>query len=103
MGRPSFCENETCDVAENVSYAAEIYKVKYKTLYPTHYFKTPEEGAWDLHTYGKYGIGTHFEGGVFHLYQGRMPNNATLFHNICKGIRNNTFDYNNMLPCRTPL
>jgi len=103
MGRPSFCENETCDVAENVSYAAEIYKVKYKTLYPTHYMREPEGGAWDLHTYGKYGIGTHFEGGVLHLYQGRMPDNAMLFHNLCKGIRSGEFKHTNMTPSRTPL
>ena len=103
MGRPSFSENETCDVAENVSYAAEIYKVKYKTLYPTHYFKEPEGGAWPLHTYGKYGIGTHFEGGVFHLYQGRMPDNAMLFYNVCKGIRSGEFKHTNMTPSRTPL
>ena len=103
MGRPSFCTNENCDTAENVSYAAEIYKVKYKTLYPTHYFKEPEGGAWDLHTYGKYGIGTHFEGGVFHLYQGRMLQNADLFYNVCKGIRNGVFDPENMTPARTLL
>ena len=103
MGRPSFSENETCDVAENVSYAAEIYKVKYKTLYPTHYFKEPEGGAWPLHTYGKYGIGTHFEGGVFHLFQGRTPDNAMLFYNVCKGIRSGEFKHTNMTPSRMPL
>ena len=103
MGRPSFAENENCDVGENVSYAAEIYKVKYKTLFPTHYFKDPDEGPWNLHTYGQYGIGTHFEGGVFHLYQGRMPQNAELFYNVCKGIRTGVFKPENMKPCRTPL
>ena len=103
MGQPSFSENEQCDVAENVSYAAEINKIKYKTLFPTHYFKEPEGGAWDLHTYGKYGIGTHFEGGVFHLYQARMSGHPETFYNVCKGIRSQMFDHRNMTPSRSVL
>jgi len=40
---------------------------------------------------------------VLHLYQGRMPDNAMLFHNLCKGIRSGVFDPENMIPSRTPL
>ena len=100
MGGPTFEEAPQCDVAENVSYAAEIMKIKYKTLYPTHYFKEPEGGAWHLHTYGEYGIGTYFEGGVFHLYQGRLTDNSHLFVNACQTIVDGTFSLKSFRPSR---
>jgi hypothetical protein len=103
MSRPTFLETEQADVAENVSYAAEMMKVNYKTLYPTHYFKTPQEGIWKLHTYGEYGIGTHFEGGIFHLYQGRFPENADFFEEACKSIIDGTFKLDQFRPCRHEL
>ena len=79
LGKPTFSETPNSDVAENVSYSAEMADLRYKTLFPIRYTKDPDEGAWHLHTYGTYGIGTYFEGGVFHLYQGRMNNNVDLF------------------------
>jgi len=87
LQRPTFSEvPDLADVAENVSYAAEIAGLRYKTLFPTHYTKDADEGPWHLHTYGVYGIGTHFEGGVFHLYQARMNNNVDLFVETAKNI-----------------
>lgn len=87
LQRPTFSEvPDLADVAENVSYAAEMAGLRYKTLFPTHYTKDADEGPWHLHTYGKYGIGTHFEGGVFHLYQARMNNNVDLFVETAKNI-----------------
>lgn len=100
MNKPTFMETEQADVAENVSYAAEMMRINYKTLYPTHYFKAPTEGIWKLHTYGEYGIGTHFEGGIFHLYQGRMPQNAEFFAHTCKSIQEGTFNLERFKPCR---
>jgi len=103
MNRPTFLETEQCDVAENVSYAAEMMKIPYKTIYPTHYFKPPAEGIWKLHTYGEYGIGTHFEGGIFHLYQGRTPDNTLIFESACKAIQNNSFTLEAFRPCKYEL
>ena len=100
MGRPTFSETPQADVAENVSYAAEVNRIPYKTLYPLAYTKAPDEGIWKLHTYGQYGIGTVYEGGVFHLFQGRMPGNADLFADVCDRICRNEFTTEGMIPCR---
>lgn len=99
--QPTFSEvPNVADVAENVCYAAEMAGLRYKTLFPTHYTKTPDEGPWHLHTYGVYGIGTHFEGGVYHLYQARMNNNVDLFVDAAKQIMDGTFNTDNMKACR---
>lgn len=101
LGKPTFSETPNADVAENVSYSAEMADIRYKTLYPVCYTKDPDEGAWHLHTYGKYGIGTYFEDGVFHLYQARMNNNVELFLDTAKNIMNNVpFNNGFMKPCR---
>jgi len=101
LQRPTFSEvPDLADVAENVSYAAEMAGIRYKTLYPTHYTKDADEGPWHLHTYGKYGIGTHFENGVYHLYQARMNNNVELFVSAADSIINGTFSTDNMKACR---
>jgi hypothetical protein len=98
---PTFSEvPDLGDVAENVSYAAEMAGLRYKTLFPTHYTKDADEGAWHLHTYGVYGIGTHFEGGVYHLYQARMNNNVELFLSMAESVINGTFSTDNMKACR---
>ena len=79
---------------------AEMAGMKYKTLMPTHYCKRPEGERWFLHSYGEYGIGTHFEGGVFHLYQGRLPQNQTLFKRVCGDIIKGKFSTEKMKDCR---
>jgi len=100
MNKPTFAEQVRCDVGENVSYTAEMMGIKYKTLFPTHYCRQPEGERWFLHSYGEYGIGTHFEGGIFHLYQGRMPQNQELFKNTCAAIIDGTFTTDGMKDCR---
>jgi len=102
MQRPTFSETPNSDVAENVSYAAEMAGIRYKTLYPTHWTAIPEEGVWRLHTYGLYGIGTHFEEGVYHLYQGRFEKNVQMFVNRCDDIIKGTFSTEHMIDCRLP-
>jgi hypothetical protein len=103
LGRPTFSETPHGDVAENVSYAAEMAGLRYRTLFPTHYTRTPAEGIWHLHTYGVYGIGTVFEGGVYHLYQGRYAHNVDLFVDTCREIRGGFFSTEGLKPCRTSL
>ena len=100
LGRPTFAETPQADVAENVSYAAEMARLPFRTLFPTHYTKAPDEGIWKLHSYGVYGIGTVFEGGVYHLYQGRFPDNVDLFVKTCEEVVNGTFTTKGLLPCR---
>ena len=84
--KPSFKALPWADVAEYVSYAAEMAGIRFKTLFPQYFYKRPENERWYLHSYGEYGIGTWFEGGIFHLYQGRMPQNQELFDKVCDTI-----------------
>ena len=99
MNKPSFQEMVRCDVGENVSYTAEMLGVRYKTLFPTHYCKAHENERWFLHTWGETGIGTLYEGGVFHLFQGRKPKNQELFKKVCDDIVSGVFSTQGMLPC----
>lgn len=103
LHRPTFSETQYGDVAENVCYAAEVGGVRYRTLFPTHYTRTPDEGTWHLHTYGVFGIGTVFEGGVYHLYQGRFSRNVDLFVQVCRSIVEGRFSTEGLLPCRPTL
>lgn len=91
IGSPSFVATRRGDVGEELSYAAEERGLKYRTLYPTHFEREPEEGVWPLGSYGYYGIGTVFNDSVYHLYQGRYNQNAELFIKRCNEITNNTF------------
>ena len=100
LNKPTFSETPWGDVAENVSYAAEMAGMKFKTLMPTHYYARPENERWFLHSYGEYGIGTHFEGGIFHLYQGRLPQNQKLFKKVCKSIIDGKFSTDKMKDSR---
>ena len=101
LDKPTFSETPNADVAENVSYSAELVDMRYKTLYPAHYTKDPDEGVWHLHTYGVYGIGTFFEEGVFHLYQARMNNNVDLFLEVANNVINDKpFNGEFFKPCR---
>lgn len=100
MLKPTFAEQVKCDVGENVSYIAEMMGLKFKTLFPTHYYRQPENERWYLHSYGEYGIGTHFEGGIFHLYQGRHPQNQQLFKEVCASIIDGTFTTDGMKDSR---
>lgn len=92
LGRPSFTESRRGDVAEEVSYIAEEYGVRYRCLYPSTFEREPVEGIWPLGNYGYYGVGTTFDNTVYHLYQGRMGNNIQLFVERCKEIVDGTFD-----------
>jgi hypothetical protein len=103
MQRPTFSETPNGDVAENVCYAAELSDIRYKVLYPTHWTAEPVEGhAWRLHNYGLYGVGTHFEEGVYHLFQGRIERNVQMFVNRCDDIVKGKFTTEHMIGSRLP-
>lgn len=97
LDKTSFLETSRGDVAEELSYVAEERGIKYKCLYPTHFEKPSTEGIWNLGNYGGYAVGTHFYGGVYHLYQGRMQNNIDLFRQRCDQIINGTFSTDGMI------
>jgi hypothetical protein len=92
LQKPSFRENFRSDVGQELSRTAEFFGVSYKCLYPDCYEKEPVGGVWPLGNYGFYGIGTVFDGAVYHLYQGRLRSNLDLFLTRCSQIVQNTFD-----------
>lgn len=99
MNKPTFSENARSDVAEEVSYRAEEMGIKYRAIYPTHYEKPSTEGVWSLGNYGGFAVGTHFTGGIYHLYQGRFENNIKMFEDRCNEIVSGTFSTENMISC----
>lgn len=97
LGYPSFLETLQADVAENLTYQAEKLGIRFKTLYPLCFEREPLEGVWRLGSYGQYGIGTVFEGGVYHLFQSRLASNVELFVQRCDDVINNRFDDSNFI------
>ena len=79
LGQPSFTETRRSDTAEEISYMAEEWDIKYRALMPTYFEKESSEGLWPLSNLGYYGIGTVFDNAVYHLYQSRMAENIELF------------------------
>lgn len=96
LGRPSFSETHRSDVCEEVCYVAEDSGVRMKSLYPTYFEKEPEEGAWRLHNYGLYGVGTVFAGQFYHLYQSRFKTNVDMFIKRAKQVVKNKFSTKGM-------
>lgn len=103
VGRPSFMQLKNkfknffrtkYDVCEGVCYKFEKKNISYKALYPTH-FDIPRK-EYRLHNYGAYGVGTLFQGGVYHLYESRRSENLDLFEKRCKQILSNNFETKNM-------
>ena len=91
LGSPSFTETERSDVCEEVCYIAEANGVRMKALYPTYFEREPEEGAWRLHNYGLYGVGTVFANKFYHLYQSRFQTNVDLFIQRSREVIDGTF------------
>ena len=91
LGRVSFVETRRADVGEEVSYKAEEIGMRYRTYYPNFFEREPVEGIWPLGSYGYYGVGTVFHNSIYHLYQGRMGNNAELFATRCQQVIDRSF------------
>jgi hypothetical protein len=101
LNRPSFLETPRSDVAEEISYLADEQHITYRALYPTHFESIPQEGAWRLNNYGHFGIGTLFEGGIYHLFQGRLENNLLLFEKRCAQIVDANFSTDGFFNARS--
>lgn len=97
LGRTSCIETRRSDVAEEISHIAEERGKTYRCLYPTHLERAPQGGLWRLNNYSYYGIGTHFQGGIYHLYQGRFSENIELFEKRCKEIVDGSFSTEHMM------
>lgn len=98
LGRPTFLHGGNSDVGQNVSRAAERAGLKYRCLYPTHWDRQAIEGIWPLGNYGRFAIGTHYRGGVYHLYQSRFNYNVDLFVSRCAEIVEGRFTTDGMQP-----
>jgi len=87
----TFSEQPDCDVAQVITKSAERLGVPVRCLYPTHYLYPADEGRWALGNYGYFGRGTHYSGGVFHMFQGRTNNAIGSFVDICDKIVSNQY------------
>lgn len=92
LGCPSFTERGDCDIAQFVTRKAENLGLQYRCLYPTHY----DIQRWRLGNYGFFGIGTYYNGGIYHLYESRCNSNVDLFVRRCNEVIDGTFSTNTM-------
>ncbi len=107
LGKPSCLANGRSDVIEELSHIADEKGISYKCLYPLYYEKNPSEGRWRLSNYGYFGIGCHYAGGIYNLYQSRLELNTALFKTQCdKVLAPNTtvnHDADAVIFCAEPL
>lgn len=90
LGKPSFCEaNDRCDVGGEITLKATELNKKFKLLYPISYEKEPIGGCWQIDEKRRFGIGTTYDEGVYHLFQGRFLDHVNLFVDKCKIIVEN--------------
>jgi hypothetical protein len=84
------------DVAEGLSYQADLLKVPYRVLLPTHVYKP----KWKLSCIAQYGIGTIFDNVVYHLYESRFDENVDLFEKHCQNIIDDELNLNEFQDAR---
>jgi hypothetical protein len=82
-GQPSFMPNEFNDVAGRVTRAFELNERPIEMLFPVNC----EVPKWDLGTNSTFGLGTTYQGGIYHAFESRM-NNTDMFINKCKQVLN---------------
>ena len=87
----SFSETKDTDVGQLVSLHGERLGVPIRALYPSHYLFPPEGERWGLGNYGRYGRGTFYRLGLFHLFQGRLSDSVNIFADISEKIIDGRF------------
>jgi hypothetical protein len=92
LGRPSCVNKNNSDVAQEITRSAVEKEKRIKMYFPETFQAVPAGGIWRLSGYGYYGVGTIFDGGIYHLFQSRTARNASLFVRTCEHIMNNRFD-----------
>ena len=82
LGRPSFRPDKMHDVAQNLDTVARAAGVPIEALYPW--------GAivpkWRLADFGLFGIGTFYQGGVFHLFESRRTPFAFILRDVAAAV-----------------
>jgi hypothetical protein len=99
VGRPSFQPFDRGDVAQRLSLIADERRSAYTALFPLAYEREPQEGIWRLGNYGHYGIGTFYAGGIYHLFQGRLTDNISLFRERCRNVIDGNLRYESFHRC----
>ena len=98
IGSPPLREFPGFDVAEYLSYLILKKNRKYFSLLPEFYF---EQSGDYLHCFGEYGIGTYYEGGIFHLWQARNGRFLNYFITACNSVLNDKpIDKNQLIRSR---
>jgi hypothetical protein len=87
VGSPPLREFPGYDVAEYLSYLILKSNKKYFSLLPEYFH---EHSGDFLHCFGEYGIGTYYEGGVFHLWQARNGRFLNYFITACNSVLNSS-------------
>lgn len=83
MGRPSFRETSTEDVAGYVTRKAKEYGIRIVKIKPTHC----EEPKWMLPDGTAFGLGTTYEGQIYHAFESRFQHGSTSrFIEKCKEV-----------------
>lgn len=85
IGKPSFKETKTEDVAGHFTRQAILWHKKVEYLYPTHC----EEPRWKLPDGTPFGLGTTYEGQIYHAFESRFQHGSTSrFIEKCKEVIN---------------
>lgn len=96
IGSPTYSPTSLGDIGEYVCYLAEKFGYNYKALYPLRYEENSHEGEWKLGNYGKFGIGTYYSGGIYHLFQSRFSKYDQIFKKRCHEIIQGNFNPMNL-------
>ena len=86
---PSFENNSSCDIAQQITRNAVKKEKKIKMWFPTSFQSVPSGGIWRCSGYGYYGIGTIFSDKIYHLFQSLFDKNIDLFENTVNHVLNN--------------
>jgi glycosyltransferase involved in cell wall biosynthesis len=79
-GKPSFAPTETNDTGGEVTLAAGGFE-KCKSIWPLHVVQP----KWDLGENSTFGLGTTYQGGIYHAFEVRL-NNGQMFIEKCKEV-----------------
>ena len=90
LGRPTFDSNSTNDVAQHLTRIAQDHSINIKFLYPE-FSCIPKYAFNDRFPYG---IGTFYQGGIFHLFESRRQSYNRLFKLVAASVINSSqIDY----------
>jgi hypothetical protein len=82
LGRPSFETTHRSDCGGELTHIANEKKIPIKYLYPSHV----ERPDFVLEGNMKFGMGTTYEGGIYHAFESRFTKNDHFFINKCLEI-----------------